>query len=137
MTPALFLDTSGWLSAMLPDQTGHVHARDTYRAAVTARKGVITTNLVVAEMHSLLLRYRGVSHALRFYDDAARDALHEIVYVDEELERAAVEAWTRPRGDQGFSLCDAVSFEVMRRGHVRTALTFDKHFAAAGFQILK
>jgi len=52
------------------------------------------------------------------------------------LEQAAVESWMRPRVDQGFSLCDAVSFEVMQRERVKRALTFDRHFAAAGFEIL-
>jgi predicted nucleic acid-binding protein len=134
---ALFLDTSGWLAALLPEQTGHAKAREAYRAVVAGRKAVLTSNLVVAETHSLLLRYRDSSSAMEFYDDVMRDPLHEIVHVDAELERDAVEQWMRPRAGHAFSLCDVVSFELMRREKITRALTFDRHFGAAGFQILR
>jgi predicted nucleic acid-binding protein len=136
LIPALFLDSSGLIAALLPDQTGHVRAREAYREVIAARRPVVTTNLVVVETHALLMKYVGVKRALSFYDDVNADRLHEIVRVDEELERAAVESWMRPRSEQGYSLCDAVSFEVMRRESMKRALTFDRHFAAAGFEIL-
>lgn len=136
MNPALFLDSSGLIAALLPDQTGHARARDVYREVIAARKPVVTTNLVLAETHALLMRYRGAARTMAFYDDITADRLHEIVRVDVELEQAAVESWVRPRVDQAFSLCDAVSFEVMKRERVKRALTFDRHFAAAGFEIL-
>jgi predicted nucleic acid-binding protein len=56
--------------------------------------------------------------------------------VDRDLRLAAVERWLRPYDDQAFSLTDAVSFEVMRRGRIRRALALDRHFATAGFEIL-
>jgi predicted nucleic acid-binding protein len=33
-------------------------------------------------------------------------------------------------------LCDAVSFEVMRRERITSALATDRHFAVAGFDIV-
>jgi predicted nucleic acid-binding protein len=35
-----------------------------------------------------------------------------------------------------LSAVDATSFAVMRRARIRTAFTFDHHFAAAGFRLV-
>jgi predicted nucleic acid-binding protein len=64
----LFLDTSGWIAALLPGQSGHRQALDNYRGAIERRLRLVTTNLVMAATHSLLLRYHGVFHALQFQD---------------------------------------------------------------------
>ena len=42
----------------------------------------------------------------------------------------------RYNSDHRFSLCDAVSFEVMRRERIEHALTFDTHFTIAGYKTL-
>jgi predicted nucleic acid-binding protein len=42
-------------------------------------------------------------------------------------------ALLRARLDKGYSLCDAISFALMRGLGVQTALTTDKHFVQEGF----
>ena len=37
--------------------------------------------------------------------------------------------------DKDWSLVDCVSFVVMRQRKIKQALTFDQHFAQAGFEI--
>jgi predicted nucleic acid-binding protein len=65
-----------------------------------------------------------------------RDPQHDVIQVDAALESEAVERWMRARADKTYSLCDAVSFEVMRREKISKALAYDRHFASAGYQIL-
>ena len=95
----------------------------------------MTTNLVVAEMQTLISRFRGADEGLRFLDALYQDAGHEVVFVDRDLERAAVDGWLRRFSDQRLSLADAVSFELMRGRHIRRALALDEHFALAGFEL--
>jgi hypothetical protein len=45
--------------------------------------------------------------------------------------------WLTRFSDRRFSLVDAVSFEVMRRGNLPAAFAFDHHFEVAGFELLK
>jgi predicted nucleic acid-binding protein len=90
--------------------------------------------LIVAEMQILLARSRGAEAGLRFIDHLYQDATHEVVFVDRELERAAVDGWLRRFTEQRLSLADAVSFEVMRSRGLRNVLALDKHFLVAGFE---
>jgi uncharacterized protein len=132
----LFLDTSGWFAALSPKESRHATALAAYQQAVAKDVVLLTTNLVLAEMHILIARLFGRAAGVEFLDRLRADASHEIVWTDAELTAAAVDRWLRPFADHPLSLCDAVSFEVMRRRGLRRALALDRHFAVAGFQVL-
>ena len=133
---AAFLDTSGWFAALSPREAKHEKALSAYRRWIEGGAKLMTTNLVVAEMQTLVMRYRGPGEALRFVDSLYQDATHEVVFVDRDTERAAIDQWIRRYRDQRLSLTDAVSFEVMRIRRIRQALAIDDHFAVAGFEAL-
>ena len=133
---AAFLDTSGWFAALSPKEAHHASARDAYIGWIERGDQLVTTNLVVAEMQILLTRFRGTSEGLRFIDSVHQDPTHEVVFVDRDLERAAVDRWLRRFVDHRLSLADAVSFEVMRLRRIKRALALDTHFEAAGFTVV-
>lgn len=87
-------------------------------------------------MQILLTRYRGVNEVLRFLDSLYQDPSHNVVFIDRELERAAVDHWLRRYRDHELSLADAVSFEVMRSHKIRQALALDEHFEIVGFELV-
>lgn len=129
----VFLDTSGWLAVGSDREAMHREARLAYQRLVDGGAPLVTTNLVVAEMHAMILRAHGGTAGVRFVDSVYQDPTHEVVFVDRALEREAIERWLRRYSDKRLSLADAVSFEVMRSRGIREALTLDKHFAMAGF----
>jgi len=133
---AVFLDTSGWFAALSPKESAHSAALHAYREWIDGGTQLVTTNLVVAEMQILLMRFRGAVEGVRFIDSLCQDATHDIVFVDRNLERRAVDGWLRRFRDQPISLADAVSFEVMNERRIRTALALDEHFELAGFQVV-
>jgi len=69
---------------------------------------------------------------LDFITDLLADPDIKFVWVDELLHRAAVKLLTL-RLDKTYSLCDSVSFVIMRQRQITEALTTDKHFEQEGF----
>jgi predicted nucleic acid-binding protein len=128
----MLLDTSGLLCLIDRSESHHDLARGFYRAA-TRR---LTHGYVLAEWVALA-QVRGVSRpvALQFASDLVDDPAIEIVWVDGELHREAMTLLAN-RLDKTYSLCDAVSFVVMRRLAIDEALTTDRHFEQEGFRRL-
>jgi predicted nucleic acid-binding protein len=136
MSRACFLDTSGWYAVLRERDEHHQAAQSCYQGELQGGTRFLTTNLVLAEMHALIIRHRDAAYALRFLDTIRRDPIHSVIYSDSDLEREAVDRWLRPFADKRFSLADAVSFEVMRREQVTVALAVDNDFRAAGFEVI-
>lgn len=134
--PGLFLDTAGWFAAMSPREKGHSVAREAYADAAKRGLDLVTTPFVIAEMHTLILRWRCVGDGERFLSVAFESGAHLVHSPDADLVQAATDRWIRRYPDHPFSLCDAISFEVMRRERLSRALTFDRHFVVAGFEIV-
>jgi predicted nucleic acid-binding protein len=137
MAGAIFLDTAGWFAALAPRERGHAKAKAAYADA--ARRGwlLVTTPLVAAEMHTLILRWRDQRAGAFFLESVFESGAHHVAVLDDDLFQAALSRWIRKFADQPLSLADAVSFEVMRRERITRALTFDRHFSIAGYTILE
>jgi predicted nucleic acid-binding protein len=56
----------------------------------------------------------------------------EVIWVGEDLCQEAVRL-LEARLDKSYSLCDAVSFVLMRQRRLQDALTTDRHFEQEGF----
>ena len=136
MKRAVFLDTSAWIAAAVRSQSRHDAAREAYTAAVRQGYRIVLTPMVLGESHALFLRLLGRAKAMAAIESAMSDPTHVVLPVDDALIKVAVERWLRPYRDQEFSLCDAVSFEVMKREGITRALSIDHHFVTAGFEIV-
>jgi predicted nucleic acid-binding protein len=131
----IFVDTSGWYAlvvASVPEHAGAVAALET-----RIRRGVrvVTTNLVLAESHVLLMRRAGRAVAMEFLREVRRPP-NVVLTSDEVVETKALDDWLSRFSDQDFSFTDAVSFAVMRQRRIGEALALDQHFATAGFDVV-
>lgn len=134
------MDSSAWLPYTHGGRTEGeraLHAELVAAVAHVIRGGArfVTSNLVVAETHQLLLLRDRRETALEFLRTVLGPGL-EVVHSTPDLERRALEQWIEAYRDQDFSLTDAVSFTVMRDRGIRQALALDRHFAVAGFELL-
>jgi len=128
----LFVDTSGWYPLAVESSPEHRKIADALRRRVRAGARVVTSNLVVAETHALLLRRVGSQVALAFVREVGHPP-NLVIPSTPALEAAAVADWLERFDDQPFSLTDAVSFAIMAERRIPEALALDHHFRVAGF----
>ena len=103
-------------------------------AAVARGTGLITTNLVLAEVQRLALVRMGIRPARAMLDRIEASRLVSLVHATADHHLVA-RRWLARLADQPISYADAVSFAVMEAARCRVAMTFDRHFAIAGFHI--
>lgn len=125
----MFVDTSGFLCRDLQTEACHEKAIEFYNSAKTR----LTTNYVLAE-YVALASVRGLrgEDVVNFSEKVLGDKTIEIFWVDEKLHTEAVRL-LKKRSDKKYSLCDAVSFVLMRERKIAESLTTDKHFEQEGF----
>jgi predicted nucleic acid-binding protein len=95
---------------------------------------LITTNLVVAEVHRLLLFRAGVAAAAHALNRLEESPALTIEFPTGEHHRAARE-WLARLSNHPITYADAVSFAVMTTSRCDAALTFDSDFERAGFPL--
>ena len=84
-----------------------------------------------------LCNARGIDRriAIEFVGELANDPYVTVAWVEQDIHRSAMEL-LKARPDKVYSLCDAVSFVLMRRHGMSEALATDKHFEQEGFMRL-
>ena len=128
----MLLDTSGLLCLHHKAEPFHDQARAFYNAARVR----LTHSHVLAEFIALAnARRLPRLPVLTFMVDLLENPDIETVWVDEPLHREAM-ALLLARQDKTYSLCDAVSFVLMRQRNITEALTTDRHFEQEGFHRL-
>src|SRR5437867_1879988 len=128
----MLLDTSGLLCLLHRAEPFHDAAAEHYRASATR----LTHGYILAEFVALA-HARSIPRpaALGLVSDLRDNPDIEVVWVDEPLHREAM-TLLQARPDKSYSLCDAVSFVLMRRHGIADALTTDRHFEQEGFHRL-
>ncbi|MBW4693079.1 MAG: hypothetical protein KME27_15100 [Lyngbya sp. HA4199-MV5] len=125
----MLLDTSGLLCLHFSSEPLHTQACIDYQKA----KVRLTHSYVIAEYVALANARRfSRSSVLDFVVDLLSSPDVETAWVDEPIHRAAIELLIL-RQDKTYSLCDAVSFILMRQRGVSEASTTDRHFEQEGF----
>lgn len=125
----MFLDTSGLFCYL--DESEESHDLAVLEFHTAPRR--VTHNYVLAELSGLgVSRFRHPHRAHDFGRTLRTSPDVQAVWVDQELHDAGMDLLDRRR-DKSYSLCDAISFVVMRRLGLTDALTTDHHFTQEGF----
>lgn len=125
----MFLDTSGLFSLYDADDKYYSLASSLFVHSQIR----VTTNYVLAKLAALMLaRKVGQDRMVQYLDDIQEDTSLEIIWISRELHQAGMDLLRR-RLDKTYSVCDAVSFTVMKDFGITEAFTTDHHFEQEGF----
>jgi predicted nucleic acid-binding protein len=130
----LFVDSGAWIALRSRRDLHHAEADRLFRLALGRRIPLITTNLVIAEVHRLTLFRAGVGPALRGLDRIDASAGVTVHHATPD-HHAAARRWLERLAPRPVTYTDAVSFAVMEAASCAHALGFDRDFAAAGFAL--
>jgi predicted nucleic acid-binding protein len=124
-----FVDTSFWVALFFARDAHHSDARELWRHR---QQNLVTTNHVLGETWTFLVRRRGHADAVRAVDALTGSPGTTVMTVAGDDEASAWQ-WLRRHDEREYSFVDATSFAVMRRRRLTDALAFDGDFSAAGF----
>ena len=125
----MLIDTSGFMCLYTRTEPYHHRAIMIYNGAMIK----LTHNYILAEFIPLLSA-RGIPRSKSLEYLRAIHHSHEVkcVWVTRDIHNEATDL-LHDRLDKHWSLCDAVSFVLMKRYHIIEALTTDRHFEQAGY----
>ncbi|MGH7975720.1 MAG: type II toxin-antitoxin system VapC family toxin [Limisphaerales bacterium] len=130
----VFIDSSFWITCREESEARHPEARRILTDLFSQRAHFVVTLPVICEVHANFSR-NPRKRAL-----ILKDLCHNPLVTTEEVshqdQKTALELLTTHR-DKNYSLCDAISFVVMRRLKINRAAAFDVHFRQFGeFEII-
>jgi predicted nucleic acid-binding protein len=129
---AVFADSYYYFALVNPRDPAHAKAT---AFAERDDRSVVTTGWVLTEVADGLSNPDWRPLVLGLYAELTANPKVRIVPCTDELFTAGLDLYAR-RPDKQWSLTDCVSFVVMGRDGIGDALTGDKHFEQAGFQVL-
>ena len=131
---SFFVDSSAWIALFNRRDQYHESADRIFRAAVTSKRSLFTTNLVLAETHRFFLHGAGIKAAAATLAKIEASSLVRIEFAGADHHQSA-KSWMEKLKDHPISYTDAVSFAVMKAEGCTEAIAFDHHFRLAGFAL--
>jgi predicted nucleic acid-binding protein len=128
----LFVDSGAWIALFSARDQHHAEADALVREAIAQRAPLVTTNLVLAEVHRLLLFRAGARPAMAALT-RIEDSERVTIEFATALHHRRAREWLDKLADQTITYTDSVSFAVMEALRCTEALTFDHDFQIAGF----
>jgi predicted nucleic acid-binding protein len=130
---SVFLDTGFLLGLELTNDQNHQAALKHWRSLMKSLPPLVKTSYVLNETVTYFNSRRHHDKAVEVGNMLLKSSSVQLVQIDEYL---FMEGWRyfQKHQDKTYSLTDCISFVVMKRSKIETALTFDQHFVQAGFK---
>lgn len=129
----IFLDTVGLIALWDRSDQWHAGASQAFQSLARQKADLFTSSLVLVECANAAARrpYRAAVAELRQQMEADGRVFHP---QESDWESVWTEYQRGPIGGPG--VVDLFSFRAMRQLSIERAFTNDRHFSAAGFQVL-
>ncbi len=135
MDRVVFVDTGFLIALAAPRDRLHPQAVVLAEQVQQSQASLLTTRAVLLELGAALSGSHHRQTAANMLSAIEADPAIEIESITDTLYSEALALFTR-HADKEWRLTDCISFTVMRRRDIQSALTADKHFSQAGFTAL-
>lgn len=134
MPASLFVDSGAWLAFFSARDGRHQEAERLIREALRRKIPLFTSDLVLAEVHRLLLFRAGIKPAAAALEVIDKSPCVSVHFATEAIHRDARQWLARFHG-QVISYTNASSFALMKARRCKVAISFDHDFGVAGFSV--
>ena len=126
MPGTVFVDTGAHYALVDSGDPEHIASRTLLTSCVTAKRSLLTSDLVLGETYTLIQSRLGKALALSYCGKIRMETEWVAPVTAEDIGRA----WgiLADYADQDFSFVDATSFALMERLGLSVAFAFDHHF---------
>jgi len=131
----VFADTSALYALVNRSDSTHETARTAVARLIRAGRQLIATDYVFAETVNLANARGGARVAVRVLDLIEQSRGLRIEWIGPDRFESA-KIFFRKHVDHAYSFTDCTSFVTMRELKLADVLTTDRHFRAAGFNML-
>jgi len=132
VTP-FFLDTGFLIALEAGDDQHHAEVAAFWKRYQESPTPLVATSYVFNEVVTFFNSRGHHAKVVEIGRHLLSSPTVHFMHVDEPLFDEAWQSFQR-YDDKRYSFTDCVSFAVMKRLKLKTALTFDKHFTQAGFE---
>jgi uncharacterized protein len=133
MSRLTFMDTSFLIALVDKDDDLHEEARLIFEKVIKDKYSILISDAVLIEFGNSFssigwrqIAYKWISQILE------SEEFFEVIDLDRRTFKESLELFGS-RVDKQWSLCDCISFVIMKNKNVTEALYFDHHFQQAGF----
>lgn len=131
----VFVDTGFLIALEVQDDQNHRAAQLIWDQLLAEPLTLVSSTYVFDEVVTFFNARNMHSRAVEIGTSLLESPSITLVQVDEHL---FTQAWTHfcRHKDKSFSFTDCVSFILMKAQRIKKALTFDRHFSQAGFEVI-
>jgi predicted nucleic acid-binding protein len=130
----VLVDSGVWIALVRANDRHHAGAEHMLRRAIRQRLALLTTNLIVAEVHRFILFHVGIQPAALVLDRLQASPSLTIQFTT-RADHDRARQWLARLADQRITYTDAVSFAVMESAGCAAAMSYDHDFVVAGFRL--
>ncbi|MFY9462835.1 MAG: PIN domain-containing protein [Candidatus Sungiibacteriota bacterium] len=126
----VFVDANVFIALLNKDDALHERAVSLWVQCKNAKRHLMTANVVVSEVITVLSQRASKALALRFADTIySRSRDIELIYADEGIETAAL-GYLRSWSTKNASFVDAIIVAIMKQRGIAHLASFDRIFRA-------
>ena len=130
----VFVDSSFFIALSDRSSRYFSHCEEAWEILVTDRAPLVTSNLIFSETLTFLRYHAGFKVAKAFGEAFRRSKAVHVIWADSEWDELSWKIFLKYH-DQKFSYVDCMSFAVMQRYEILEALSLDRDFVKAGFNL--